>query len=106
MKKTKVCLVVLFVLFLSSCATCKTCEMLNSRLGQMTYEEALQRFGPPAQCAESGETKTCTWVHGTGGAVFMPMGYSVFAVPIEPPSARLTFTNGVLSYWYLTGNWK
>lgn len=84
----------------------KTQQMLDSRMGLMNYEEALQRFGPPTQCAEAGNTKTCTWIYGSGGTVFMPVGRNVFALPTNPPSARLTFTNNVLTYWQLTGNWE
>src|SRR5262244_871875 len=83
-------------------ATTETQDMLNSRMGVMTYEEALQKFGPPTQCAEAGATKTCTWVYGSGGTVFAPIGQASVAIPTPPPSARLTFTNGVLSNWQLT----
>lgn len=75
-------------------------------MGLMNYEEAIQRFGPPTQCAEEGKTKTCTWVYGSGGMVFAPVGSNVLAVPTQAPSARLTFSNGILSYWDLRGNWE
>lgn len=88
------------------CATTQTQDMLNSRLGLMTYEEALQRFGPPIQCAEAGATKTCVWVYGSGGTVFAPIGQIVVAIPKKAPTARLTFNKGVLSNWQLSGNWK
>lgn len=58
-------------------------------------EEAIQRFGPPTQCAEAGSTKTCTWIYGSGGTVFMPIGANVVALPVRRPSVRLTFTNNV-----------
>jgi len=75
-------------------------------MGVMTYEEALQKFGPPTQCAEAGATKTCNWVYGSGGTVVAPIGQAMLAIPTPPPSARLTFVNGVLSNWQLTGRWK
>ena len=75
-------------------------------MGYMNYEEALQRFGPPTQCAEAGNTKTCTWIYGSGGAIYTPLGSGFMAIPTPAPSARLTFTNGVLSYWQLTGKWE
>ena len=107
-KKFVLLIVILAILVVSilACAANKTQQMLNSRMGYMNYEEALQRFGPPTQCAEAGSTKTCTWIYGSGGTVFMPVGRNVFALPTNAPSARLTFTNNVLSYWQLTGNWK
>ena len=88
------------------CATTQTQDMLDSRLGLMTYEEALQRFGPPTQCAEASSTKTCVWVYGSGGTVFAPVGQNVVAIPTQAPTARLTFTNGLLSNWQLTGRWR
>ena len=91
---------------LIGCATHKTVDMLNSRMHVMTYEEALQRFGPPAQCAESGSTKVCTWSYGSGGAMLMPVGNMMVAAPMPGPSARLTFTNGVMTWWQLSGNWE
>ena len=92
---------IVFVLLMSlasmhiSCGTnktqSKTQQMLNSRVGLMNYEEALQRFGPPTQCAEAGNTKTCTWIYGSGGTVFMPVGGNVFALPtqVRLPGSRL-----------------
>lgn len=73
----------------------------------MNYEEALERFGPPSRCAESGSTKVCTWIYGEGGGtLYMPMGNSVVALPAQRPSVRLTFKNDVLTYWQLNGNWE
>jgi len=107
MKKPILLLVVTVFLSLSGCAaTHKTQDMLNLRMYKMTYEEALQRFGPPSQCAESGSTRVCNWIYGGGGTVIMPVGNMAMAVPVQGPSARLTFTNGVLTYWQLTGNWE
>jgi hypothetical protein len=107
---SKVTLVVfLLALLLIGCATTATTQtqdMLNARSGLMTFEEALQRFGPPTQCAEAGSTKTCTWVHKPGRTIYAPIGDFVLAVPTQARTARLTFTNGVLSQWQLTGRWK
>ena len=94
------------LLVILGCATDKTQQMLNSRMHLMNYEEALQRFGPPSQCADAGSTKVCTWVYGSGGAVYMPLGRNLVALPTHAPSARLTFTNDRLTYWQLTGNWE
>ena len=106
MEKSMLYLLVVVFLCLSGCAH-KTQDMLNSRLNIMSYEEALQRFGPPSQCAESGSTKVCTWIYGEGGGtVFMPVGNSVMALPARRPSARLTFINDVLKSWQLSGNWE
>lgn len=88
------------------CAASITANMLNSRMGLMNYEEAIQRFGPPTNCAEAGNTKTCTWIYGSGGTVFVPVGQNVLAVPTDAPSASLWFTNDKLTYWKLNGNWE
>ncbi len=93
-------------LCLSACATTQTQDMLNSRMYKMTYEEALQRFGPPSQCAEAGKTRVCNWIYGSGGTIIMPVGNMAMAVPVQAPSARLTFTDDVLTYWQLSGNWR
>ncbi len=107
MRTVKARLIILFLgLAIVGCATTETQDMLKSRTGLMTYEEALQRFGPPTQCAEAGMTKTCSWVYGSGGTVYAPIGPNVFAIPTPPRSARLTFIDGVLSNWQLTGRWK
>lgn len=126
-KKLILFFLVAIFLCLSGCATMQTHEtqdMLNSRMNEMTYEEALQRFGVPSQCAEAGATKVCTWIYGEGGSVtYTPpapmhtnnpyaLDFSSLTpttsvtVPIQRPTARLTFTNDVLTYWQLTGNWK
>ena len=101
----------LFFLFLlifsfGCAASHKTADMLNSRMSRMTYEEAIQRFGPPSQCADAGNTKTCVWVYGDGGTLVMPIGNMMMALPAQRPSIRLTFVNGVLSWWQLNGNWE
>ena len=106
MKKYLVLIFLLVAVGVMGCATNETAKMLDSRLGQMNYEEAIQRFGPPTQCAEQGQTKTCTWAYGQGGMVFAPVGNNVVAIPTQAPSARLTFVNDVLSYWQLNGRWK
>jgi hypothetical protein len=106
MKKLIFYLFVMIFLCLSGCATTKTQDMLNSRMHKMNYEEALQRFGPPSQCAEAGSTKVCIWIYGEGGTVIMPVGKMLMTVPVERPSARLTFINDVLTYWQLSGNWE
>jgi len=102
-------IIIIFCLFgIISAIACahKTQDMLNSRLGKMTYEEALQRFGPPTQCAEAGSTKVCKWVYGPGGTVIMPVGEMLMAIPTHAPTAQLTFISGVLTYWKLTGKWE
>jgi hypothetical protein len=106
MKKSFFYLLVAIFLCLSGCATTETQDMLNSRMYKMSYEEALQKFGPPSQCAESGSTRVCSWNYGGGGAVIMPVGNMAMAVPVRGPSARLTFTDDVLTNWQLSGKWK
>jgi hypothetical protein len=97
-------LLIVLLLCLSAC-TNKTMDLLKSRVGQMDFEEALQQFGPPTRCAEAGVTKACLWVYGSGGVMYAPVGRSFVPMPFDPPTLRLTFTNGYLSYWELKGNW-
>jgi hypothetical protein len=124
MKKEMLYVVIAILLCLSGCATThETQNFLNSRMNKMSYEESLQRFGPPARCAESGATRVCTWIYREGGTVtimpppvqnyspyaldFSPLGpNTAMTLPVERRTVRLTFTNGVLSWWKLSGNWK
>lgn len=107
MKKSIHYLLGVIFLCLGGCvATHKTQDMLTLRMNKMSYEEALQRFGPPSQCAESGSTRVCTWIQGKGDTAFLPLGGMVVAVPKQGPSVRLTFTNDVLTNWQLLGNWE
>ena len=75
-------------------------------MGKMSYEESLQRFGAPTNCADAGSTKVCTWVYGSGGMVMYPIGNTYIAQPTYAPTARLTFKNDILIYWQLTGRWQ
>jgi hypothetical protein len=100
----KVFLLLFLSVIFTACAS-KTAALLQSRVGQMNYEEALQRFGPPVRCAEEGATKTCLWTYGTVGYTYAPVGRHFVLVPTEPPSLRLTFINGLLSTWELRGSW-
>lgn len=121
----KIILFVLILMFLGyGCATHKTADYLNSQIGRMTYEESLQQQGPPTRCAEEGRTKTCLWVRDSGGTRYEPMftpgriipGFmgpeltpgEVYYYPIKtgPITVRITFIDGVLSSWRLTGNWE
>lgn len=97
---------ILLISVITSCAYHKTQDMLDSRLGKMNYEEALQRFGPPTKCAEAGSTQVCTWVYGSGGMVYAPIGNMMVAMPTDAPTAQLTFNRDVLTAWRLTGNWE
>lgn len=106
MKKIMSILSFITFLFLNACATHQTQDFLNSKLGKMNYEEAIQAFGPPTNCAEAGSTRTCIWIHDSGQVIYAPVSGYIVGVPIEAPSARLTFTNGILTRWELRGNWK
>jgi len=106
MRSAPILVTLALILLSTGCATTQTQDMLNDRLGLMTFEEALQSFGPPTQCADAGSTKACLWVYESGGTIFAPVGQAIVAIPTRPPTARLTFTNGVLSQWQLTGRWK
>jgi hypothetical protein len=91
----------------SGCATTsKTATMLNARMYKMNFEEALQRFGAPFNCADAGRTKVCTWVYGSGGMIYAPVGNIMVGMPTNAPSAQITFTDGVMTYWRLNGNWE
>ncbi len=101
---SKLLLGLFLVLCLTACAS-KTNDLLKSRVGQMNFEEAIQRFGPPTQCAEAGVTKACLWVYGQGGVSYVPLGRSFIPVSIEPPTLRLIFINGILSTYEMKGDW-
>ncbi|MBI4765304.1 MAG: hypothetical protein HY787_11950 [Deltaproteobacteria bacterium] len=101
----KVLFLILLLLNFSACAS-KTMDLLKSRTGQMNFEEAIQRFGPPARCAEAGTTKSCLWVMGSFDITYVPVGRHFVPVPTDPPSLRLTFINGIMSQWELRGFWE
>ncbi|MEW6186531.1 MAG: hypothetical protein AB1585_12425 [Thermodesulfobacteriota bacterium] len=100
------CFFIILLLFVFSACASKTVDLLNSRIGQMNFEEAIQRFGPPTRCAEEGATKACIWVYGTVSYLYAPVGRHFVPIPTEPPSVRLTFVNGVLASWELRGGWE
>lgn len=102
----KLTFLLVLLLFISGCAANKTQNMLNSRMGKMNYEEAIERFGPPTRCAEAGITKSCSWIYGSDGSVIMPIGRTMVAAPSQESSIRLNFKNNLLSYWELNGNWE
>ena len=113
MIKIKLTFYILIVisLFLTGCATTglsKTVKTLNSWLGNMNYEGAIQSLGPPSKCADAGSTKVCTWIYGGHGATaYMPVGDMVMAVPMDNgASMTLTFSNDKLVNWHLTGEFQ
>lgn len=95
-----------------------TAEKLDSQLGIMNFETALQWFGPPANCAEAGSTKTCIWSAGPDGVVSSIHGASyddaygggyggrVVTQAREGPKAQLAFKDDKLVNWRLTGRWR
>ena len=94
------------VLLLVACRS-NTARMLDSRVGQMTYEEAVQNFGPPTECTDLGKTKKCTWINWPGQLRYQQnTGVVQMGVTGDPPVAMLTFTKGVLTEWTLSGKWK
>jgi hypothetical protein len=94
------------LLLLVACRS-NTAAVLDSRVGQMTYEEAVQNFGPPTECTDQGKTKKCTWINWPGQLRYQQnTGVVQMGVATDPPVAMLTFTKGVLTEWTLSGNWK
>lgn len=106
MRKYTFITLAIICLVMTGCVIGKTAQLLDSRLGQMSYEEALQRFGPPAQCAEAGSTRACLWSSGGGGTLIAPVGKMLVALPRHPNTAKLVFTNDRLTHWELQGNWE
>ena len=86
------------ILALVGCAS-KTQTMLNNRINHMSYEEAIQRFGPPTQCADAGATRVCRWMDGGGGSVQIPLYGNVWNMPIRGHDLQLTFVNDRLTHW-------
>jgi len=80
-----------------------TREMLQSRQGKMNFEEALQVFGPRTNCAEAGQTKTCTWIYGPGGTLYVAAGNTLASIPQSAPRIQLAFTRDLLVNWWVTG---
>lgn len=124
---TRVRAVAVATLVLAGCATGRqTRAMLDERRGRMTYDEAVQRYGPPIRCEAEGSlpmlsggdtnapgtpgavrsAKTCTWVYGTGGSFYPPFGDAATMPRLQPPAMELTFTDGVLSDSRLWGSWR
>jgi hypothetical protein len=96
-------------LFLTGCATgpSKASKDLNLWLGNMNYEGAIQRLGPPSKCADAGSTKVCTWIYGEQGVTaYMPVGDMVMAVPIDRRSVTINFSNDKVVKWNLIGDWE
>jgi hypothetical protein len=89
-----------------ACAGSNTAALLDSGVGKMTYEEAVQHFGKPFECTDSGVVKRCTWVNWRGRRYQPDMGVVQMAVGNDPPVAVLTFKHNVLSDWHLSGTWK
>jgi len=106
MKNAVLSLCMVGLLLLVACKS-NTAVMLDSRVGQMTYEEAVQNFGPPTECTDLGKTKKCTWINWPGQFRYQQStGVVQTGVAGDPPVAMLTFTKGVLTEWTLSGKWK
>ncbi len=92
-------------IMLGSCATSKTAAMLDSRLGVMTYNDAVEQFGQPMECTDGENTRRCTWIRWRGRRFKPDSGVVQMTVAADPPVALLTFTDGVLTDWHLSGKW-
>lgn len=106
MNKTAVILCVFGAFVFGACASSNTANFLDTNVGKMTYEEAVQHFGQPFECTDSGHMKRCTWINWRGRRHQPNMGFVQMAVGDDPPVAVLTFKNDVLSDWHLSGKWK
>ncbi|MDH4099187.1 MAG: hypothetical protein OEV28_01270 [Nitrospirota bacterium] len=89
--KYQISALLIFLLFTSSCAS-QAATVLKNRRGMMTYEESVQRFGPPTKCDDAESTTRCWWIKEA--STFSPK-----------KTMRLTFEKGVLASWENTGGW-
>jgi hypothetical protein len=80
--------------------------MLNAHVGKMTYSEAVQHFGQPMSCTDSSTGLQCTWIRWQGSRHQSDTSVFPTITSHYPPVALLTFKDGVLSDWELSGNWK
>ena len=103
MRKSNLFLIIAIWFYLIGCASGPNPlhQMLDSRMNSMTYGEAIQRFGPPTQCANAETIMVCDWVEQGRGSVTMPIGGMMANVPMRSSCMRLTFTNGVMTYWQI-----
>ena len=107
MKNTFFLIGTITILSMSACATGRTERFLDSQLGKMTYNEALQCFGKPTECRKDGDTTRCNWVYWQcGGKFFRSGGAMRKTYRAEPPVATLTFEKKTLAEWRLEGTWK
>jgi hypothetical protein len=75
-------------------------------VGRLTIEQAFTHLGPPARCGDAGQVRTCLWVRGSATNVAVPLGGYWVNQTIPPRTMTLTFLNGVLSNYRLTGDWE
>jgi hypothetical protein len=85
---------------------CSTADLLRRGEGSMTFEDSIQMFGPPSNCADAGQTKACRWSYDSGGMVMSTFGNVAVAQPIGGRNAQLTFISDKLKAWQLQGDWK
>ena len=107
--KLKFYMFIAISLFLTGCATgpSRAVRTLNSWVGNMNYEGAIQKLDPPSKCADAGSTKVCTWIYkGSGVTAYIPVGDMVIAGPIDNGrSVTITFSNDKVVDWHLSGEW-
>jgi hypothetical protein len=75
---------------------------MNTQIGQMTYDQSLQRWGAPASVVQGDETFICTWSASASGAVALPLGQNVIYQPTSSGwKLAITFnkTTRKMTYW-------
>jgi len=101
-------LVALFLSALAGCATPRSWAQLDLQdmKGEMTYEQATDKLGPPSRCYDQAALRTCDWIFDHRGRLVMTMpGMTKIPLPYNGRLARLVFAENRLSDWTLSGRW-
>lgn len=77
------------LLFLAGCGALRNHQLrpfyneMDSSIGRMTYDDALQRWGQPAQATEGDAIVICSWGGSSQSTFYLPVGKSYVAEPVN-----------------------
>lgn len=80
----------------------KAFERMNQAVGVLTYDEALQRLGPPSAVTEGQEVMIAVWQSAPGPTLMVPMppvgfGQMFIAGQVPGHGLALTFSQSVVN---------